>query len=207
MVTSVSATQNWLEKISCEVPQDEEKIVKNKYIQALKDPTNNCWTNFSYQLNLQPLATVQLVYLTLRNVFTDKCSNDDRLQIIASLLQLSQDQWLIIINQLNFIMPIGTRGHDVKWAMKILSEVKNTEHRELLVHVANRFFKYDTQTIERGYILQALAELSYSELEEIDKVDQQTRDEFFAKSVPVSLKNGARISSVYDPILNIHWEV
>jgi len=110
---------------------------------------------------------LQALYLSLHDVLTEKCSYSERALIITSLLKVDQREWDVLLQQVCFIMPLGTRGHDVGWAIEILSLVKNSAYRAQLIHAANRLFKYDTGTTERGYILKSLAELDSEKLSAI----------------------------------------
>ena len=89
-------------------------------------------------------------------------------------------------------MPIGTRGHDVMWATEILASIEIPTFREQLINTANRFFKYDTLTVERGYILAALAKFSSEGLSEIDIAEEGMRTLYIQNVVPASLKEGAK---------------
>ncbi|MDP1879999.1 MAG: hypothetical protein Q8K60_03555 [Parachlamydiaceae bacterium] len=150
---------------------------------------------------------LQALYLSLSSVFTDKYSNTERSRIIDCLLNVDQGQWEVLLKQVCFIMPFGTRGHDVMRATEILSSIENLAYRQQLTNVANRLFKYDTLTSERGYILDSLTKLDSEKLSTMDNADEETRVQFVAEHVPKSLKDGAKITYVYDPIQQIGWKV
>lgn len=204
--TSLSLLYNTAET---KKPYDNSSKLKRNYISNLQPARcgKNEFINFEEKLFRLPIEMLQALYLSLRNVFTDECSNTERSQIIDCLLHVDQNQWEVLLKQVCFIMPIGTRGHDVVWATKILSSVVNSAYREQLTNVANRIFKYDTLTVERGYILDSLAKLDSEKLSTMDNADEQTRVQFVADHVPKSLKERAKIVFVYDPIQDKGWEV
>ncbi len=183
--------------------------LKRKYISHLQPVQcgKSEFIGFEEKLFERPVEILQALYLSLRNVFTDKCSNAERSTIINCLLNVDQSQWDVLLKQVCFIMPIGTRGHDVMWATEILSSVVDSAYREQLTNVANRLFKYDTLTVERGYILDSLAKLDSEKLSNIDNADEQTRVQFVTEHVPKSLKEGAKVAFVYDPIQEKGWKV
>lgn len=185
--------------------------LKREYIKALSFPFDRGTFDYpSHDLNVfLPLSLdkLQALYLNLRNLFTEVCLNQERINIINSLLGAPEDQWPVIIKQVCFIMPFGTRGHDVMWATQILASIPNSSDRERLIHTANRLFKYDTLTTERGYILAALAKKSVEELSNLDKADEIERDVFIKIVVPGSIKEGSKIVCTYDHILEESWKV
>jgi len=197
------------------LPAKEQNALKQKYIEQLDNSAaeyslqrpNFGLLDFQCELSKQPLEIVQPLYLALREVFTPECQNSDRSKVVRYLLRAAQDEWSVILQQVCFIMPIGTRGHDVAWATEILAGIKNPAFRDQLVNTANRLFKYDTLTVERGYILKALAKMNSDELSALDQAGQEERDLFFKNNVPASLKQGAQICRVIDPVLGKSWEV
>ena len=193
----------------------QQNTLKNKYVEQLDNSTNEFSPqtfslgafDFKYELLELPIETLQSLYLALRDVFTPACKNSDRSKIVRYLNSVAQDEWPILLEQICFIMPIGTRGHDVAWATEILAGVQNPAFREQLVHTAHRLFKYDTLTVERGYILDALAKMNSDELSALDQAGQEERDLFVKNNVPASLKEGARICQVIDPVLGKSWKI
>ncbi len=195
--------------ITAETKESNNLSLKRKYINQLQ-PDNlgpSGLLNFDTTLLQLPVDTLQALHLSLGHVFTNQCSNYERGKIINCLLGVNQDQWEVLLKQVCFIMPVGTRGHDVAWATEILSSVVDPAFREKLTHVANRLFKYDTLTVERGYILEAVAQLDSEALSDLDKANEKTRDQFVANHVPASLKKGARKAYVYDSVLGKGWKV
>src|SRR5688572_21336503 len=123
------------------LPESEVANLKQKYIKELSSNAKES----IYDLSKDELARVlisltldkvQALYLTLRNLLTAKCSNRERIEIVKSLLSASQDQWPVIMQQVCFIMPYGTRGHDVMWATSILASISAPAFREMLVNTA-----------------------------------------------------------------------
>lgn len=183
--------------------------LKHQYAEQLSLNGDTCLDNGSFKSELLqlPLEKLQLLYLNLRNVFTSACLNSERQRIVNCLRGISQDQWPVVLKQSCFIMPIGSRGHDVMWSIEILTSIDNLNYRNKLVHVANRFFDYDTLTVERGYILEALSKLSLEALIRIDNAQEEERSLFIKDHVPESLKKMNRIACIYDPILEKGWNV
>lgn len=195
--------------IETKKPYDNSFALKEKYISNLLPLQcgKSEFIGFEEKLFELSVEILQALYLSLRSVFTDKYSNTERSTIINCLLNVDQSQWEVLLKQVCFIMPIGTQGHYVMWATEILSSVVNSAYRQQLTNVANRLFKYDTLTVERGYILDSLAKLDSEKLSTMDNADEQTRVQFVAEHVPKSLKEGAKIAFVYDPIQEKGWEV
>lgn len=195
------------EKIS-HLAQDEIKFFKSQYIVKLihsSEIATYAASHLKQVLLEKTIEELAALHLVLENIFTPACSNSERVEIVKFLTKANQDQWTDIIQQVCFIMPIGTRGHDVMWAIEILSSISSQSLRTELVHTANRLFNYQTQTVERGYILQALMELSLSEMRKLDKAEESERIAFVNKHVPANLKEGREIIVIYDPVLNTEW--
>lgn len=149
------------------------------------EPIDICYkTNLHLMLWNSSHQTVQDLYLVLKELFSPCISNEERLSIINCLLCISVDQWPDVMKQVCFIMPLGTRGHDVKWATKILIAVTNPTDRAKIVNVANRLFTYNTRTVEKGYILAALTRLNPDELNNLDRGDEKKRAQFIQNAVP-----------------------
>lgn len=166
--------------------EKQVELLKRQYINDLMplmhENGNPEWI-YVGDLLKYPVETLKALLLNLKDVFTDKILNNDRSKMIYCLLQVDQSQWKELLKQVSFIMPVGTRGHDVAWATKILCQFICPSYRSKLVNVANRFFEYDTTTLDRGYILEAMSKLNHLELEAHANPDQQMREEFFAKHV------------------------
>jgi hypothetical protein len=158
---------------SCKIGED---FPKKEYVSRLLQPDENeDYENTLFQLSLE---TLQELCLSLGNVFTDKCSNDQRVKMIQSLLKVDQNQWRTLLQQVCFIMPVGTPGHDVMWATEILSSITDFSDRERIAIAANRLFKPETLTVERGYILDAVAKLDSEERAVLDRADEEARTKF-----------------------------
>lgn len=168
-----------------EIEEIKESELKAKYLSELKAPCDkNRWDSvdpLEHLIEDLPIEQATLVHKTLIDVFTQACSNSERVKIIRLLLGVSEDQWPVIMQQACFIMPRGTHGHDLGWAIEILIKIPSLEFREQLVNTANRFFKYNTCTTEKGRILQALATLDSEGLSKMDRAEQEERDSFIEK--------------------------
>lgn len=157
-------------------------------------------------LSRLPIADLQELYLSLRNVFTPNCDNTHRCRIAAHFLGIAKAEWPELVKQVCFIMPKDAPGHDIMWATESLVSA-STAYRKKLVRTAHRLFDYNTLTSERGYILAALAELSSNQLDEIDKFDEDEGNQFVRDYVPASLKEGAKLAYVYDRALEAGWNL
>ena len=171
--------------------------------------TNNLLTleDFRFQLENLDLETIQPLYFALRNLFTPQIGNEHRLRITVCFRNTSPSEWTDLVSQISFIMPKGTKGHDVMWATEILTLIPSPQKRKELIHIANRLFKYDTLTVERGYILASLLKKTEKELQQLDTSNEAMRDAFVSKVVPPELKAGARIGWIYDPVQDKGWSV
>jgi hypothetical protein len=153
-------------------------------------------------LNEFPTLELQKLHFALRDVFTQKCNNDNRLRIIKSLYSIPQDQWMVLLKQICFITPIGSRGEDVMGVAEVLSSRYSTIYRERLVNTANRFFKYDTTILERYYILAYLTKRDPDELIAIDKYDEKEKEGVIKEALPsyIDIREFGKIASFYDRI-------
>ena len=136
------------------------------------------FNEFEDQLSKLPLETVQALYLVLRDVFTPACLNGDRIKIVNYLLSAPQEDWNLILKQICFIMPHGTPGHDLAWAARILTAIPDHRIRGQLINTAHLLFKWDTKTVEKARILEALARLTLDQLTELDRAGLEQRDLF-----------------------------
>ncbi len=192
--------------------EKEEAALICKYTHELinsADNVNNLYSSEVFRQFLEglDLQTAQPLSLALKDMLTPQIFNAHRLAITKCFLNVPSDQWLELVKQILCIMPKGTREHDVMWATQILTSVPDPKDREKLIHIANRLFKYDTLTVERGYILEALFKMSGEELQHFDTSDEKMCNEFIEKNVPSSLKELARTVWVYDPVLEKGWDV
>lgn len=196
---------------------EEANELKWKYIEQLIDPVNiNKWDNsipsqseFKSFLSERPLEILQKLFLALGDIFriTPACTNDCRMSIVKYLLGAPQNDWKLVLKQVCSIMPHGTEGKDIALATGVLASIDNSTYREQLVNVALRLYKYDTLSIERYYILNALTKYNSEELSQFDKADKETREAFVEKEVPEYLKKGAVTVATFDTILQKGWKV
>lgn len=184
---------------------DEQAQLKEGYIDALCKGIRYD-ANYVDYLSHQTVENLQQVYLATRNLFTDQCEGQDRLKIIDILLQIPRSYWDSFLKQICFVMPVGTRGHDVAWAAEVLRRVKK-DYRDLFVQTTMLLCDPYTLTVERGYIMQALADHP-ADLETLCKYIQDSenkRKAFFQQHVEKSLLPSAGVISVTDPILKNSW--
>lgn len=205
--------EEFIKKCGSQIAQNKSSVPvtslkRYQYLEKLILPINQhdnsvyAYSDLTSHLNNQPPAKLRSIYLALKDIFTPACLNDDRLAIIKSLCHVDEKEWPTLLKQVCFIMPHGTLGKDIAYAIGILSSCKDLSYRKQLVHTANRLFKEDTLTIKRYYILDALANLNSEELSKLDKAEEKVREEFVKKVVPECLKKGDVIASRFDPVLN-----
>lgn len=111
------------------------------------------------------------------------------------------------MEQVGFIMPYGTRGHDVLRATEIVAPIQDPKFRERVVHTANRFLKYDMSSTARGDILDFFAKCNLELLSELDQYDEGKRDQLIKLIVPQSVREGDVKAVILDRVLGEAWDV
>ncbi len=182
----------------------QQQTCKSKYAIALSIPHSP--SEVSLLFYCLPVDTVQKIYLALVNVFTPDISNEYRVRIIQELNKIPQDQWTDTVNQVQYIMPKGTIGHDVFWAMQILTEINDPSLRLKVARTANRLITPNHITRERGYILTKVAQLGHTEMEALRQADDATEANFVRQCIPDNVTNGKTIVSRHDAITEQTWD-
>ncbi len=175
---------------------EKKSEIKLKYIDELSYPDSvyhgiesNCASNYEKLLHDLPFESVESLYFHLKQLFTTECLNGERDKIVRNLLEINIEDWAVILAQVCEIMPFGSRGHDVAWAVEILASVVNSNFREKLVSVAMRLFDCQTNTLTRGYLLSALSRLDSQKLTELDLAKPETRENFITTYVPEAVRS------------------
>ena len=189
-----------------ELSPAEEKTFKQKYVDALTSKDDCFPVIHGSVLDRLTVEKVQALYLNLEDMFSPACNNEDRKRIVSVFLKVDEDQWPALVKQIRFIIPYTWRGHDIAWAAEIIASIPDLACREKFVNKANCLFTYDTLPIERCYILRVLGRLPMDEVVELATADEEVKAEFIKSNVPASLKEGARIAAVIDPIQKLTWK-
>lgn len=150
---------------------------------------------------------LQKLHFALHNVFTSHFGNDYRLRIIKCLFSISKDQWMPLLKQVCFIIPIGSPEGNVAEVTETLTSIDNPKYREQLVNTASRLFKYDTTLLERSYIMKHLAKYNSEELMLIDKYDDQERENLIEEACPegINRRELGKTDCYYDTILHRYF--
>lgn len=197
------------EKRVVEQPKRPPEALKREYIEQLVNPISEGWSSdkleFEEYLSQFPVADLQDLYLELRKLFTPECSNFHRMTIVRCFVKENKLGWPLLIKQVSFIIPHGSEGHDVMWAVESLTKVLSSQ-RPQLVNTANRLFTFETLTKERCYILADLAGCP-EQWKEIDQYTETERNDLVAQIVPSNLRPGSRVCYVFDRVLNAGWKV
>lgn len=116
------------------------------------------WYHVEEPLSTQSEATVQRLYLLLKDIFTNKINNEERGEIIRAVLRAPMDQWDRIMQQVSLIMPISSRGHDVQATTQILISVADPARRSQLVTSVLDNITDGMSSFDRYTVLKQLSE-------------------------------------------------